>query len=335
LITAFRDKNVLVTGGTGMIGRMLVQRLLAAKAHVKIAAMEKGQNAGIKYVVGDLTDYATCVEAVRGQDMVFHLAGTKAGVSMEKRPQSASFMVPQLVYNANMMEAARIQGVTRYLFTSSVGVYGHPGLLKEDNMWNGEPFKANWYQAHAKRMGELQAYAYYDEFKWDAVRIVRPANTYGPFDNFDPLNSMVVPTLIARAFKAKEEGQPLEVWGNGAIERDFVHAEDVADAMMLVMEDGFHNEPYNIGSGVGTSIGTLAETIAGFLGLEISFNPEMPQGTPSYVMDITRAKSIGYEPKVGLAQGIGATINWYEQNRHHLPVLYNPFRAGKLLCTST
>ena len=133
------------------------------------------------------------------------------------------------------MEAARRCGVDRFLYTSSIGVYSPSEIFHEDDVWNTFPSPNDRFAGWAKRMGELQAEAYAIEYGWERISIVRPANVYGPFDNFDPGSAMVIPSLINRATSGEN---PLLVWGDGSQIRDFVHADDVARGMLVVVEKG-------------------------------------------------------------------------------------------------
>lgn len=240
----FRDANVLVTGGTGMIGRCLVESLVSLGAKVRIASLDDPSRAhpGAVFRRADLTRIEECLEACAGMEFVFHLAGIKGSPLMTaKKP--ASFFVPTILFNTNMMEAARRSGVRRYLYTSTVGVYAPAEIFREDDVWKTFPSDNDKFAGWAKRMGELQAEAYRIEHGWNGVSIVRPANVYGRYDNFDPANAMVIPSLIRRALDGED---PFVVWGDGSPVRDFIHASDVAAGMQFVVEKCFL-QPVNLG----------------------------------------------------------------------------------------
>ena len=196
----FKNKKVLVTGGTGMIGRELVNLLLEKEAIVSVASLEDNPVVpeGVSYVKADLTEFSTCMRVCEGKDYVFNVVGVKGSPKMCKE-QPADFMVPMLQFNTNMMEAARRAGVKWYLFTSSVGVYHPAEVFKEDDVWKTFPSNNDRFAGWAKRIGELQAEAYKIQYDWNCISIVRPANVYGPYDNFDPENAMVIPSLIRKA----------------------------------------------------------------------------------------------------------------------------------------
>jgi len=309
----FRGKNVLVTGGTGMIGRYVVERLIGHGANVRIASLDSPCRAHPEadFRRGDLTNPEQCLGVCEGIDFVFHLAGIKGSPLMAAQ-KPASFFVPTIQFNTNMMEAARQSGVRRYLYTSSVGVYAQAEMLREDDVWRTFPSENDRFAGWAKRMGELQAEAYRVEYGWDGVSIVRPANVYGRYDNFDPANAMVVPSLIRRAVEGED---PLVVWGDGSPVRDFIHADDVARGMLLVMEKGFA-QPVNIGSGVGVSVRRVVEIIVSNLKRKprIVWDSSMPAGDRIRLMDISRARSLGFEPQIPIEAGICDTIDWYQRN---------------------
>jgi len=308
----FKNKNILVTGGTGLIGRPLVRLLSARGACVRVAALDipESPQPGVEYIQTDLTRLESCMKVCSGMDVVFHLAGVKGSPLMTKtRP--ASFFVPMLMFNTGMMEAARRNGVERYLFTSTVGVYAPSEVFKEDDVWASAPSANDRFAGWAKRMGELQAEAYKIEHGWDRVSIVRPANVYGPHDNFNGSSAMVIPSLIKRAVAGEN---PFSVWGDGSAVRDFIYASDVAEGMMLAVETGTH-QPINLASGTGVSIKKLVEIITGNMGTkpEIVWDTSKPSGDKKRVMDISRARAMGFSPKVSIEDGIHRTMAWYRQ----------------------
>ena len=325
----YSGKKVLVTGGTGMIGKQLVPLLLDAGAIVHIVSLDDPSRAPeeIHFIRSDLREFNNCLIACEGMDIVFHLAGVKGSPAMTaERP--ASFFVPTLTFSLNMMEAARRCRVENYLFTSSVGVYSPAEIFFEDSVWETFPSKNDWFAGWAKRMGELQAEAYRIEYGWDAVSIVRPANVYGPFDNFDPENSMVVPALIRRAC---ESDGTLSVWGDGSAVRDFIHSRDVARGMMLALENRV-SEPINLGSGSGISIRELVEIIVQEIGrpIEIKWDISKPSGDPIRILNAERSRGYGFEPVVSLKEGVEETVKWFLANKTALDSPYNPFTESVL-----
>ena len=317
-------KKVLVTGGTGMIGRYLVPKLLAKGNKVFIASLDGEELCpkGAIFKKLDLRNFDNCLDVCKGQDLVFNLVGVKGSPKMcKERP--ASFYVPTIMFSINMMEAARQAKVERYMFTSSIGVYHPAEIFNEDDVWSSFPSENDRIPGWAKRVGELQAEAYEIQYKWDKISIVRPANVYGPYDNFDPENAMVIPSLINRASSGE---RPLNVWGDGSPIRDFIYSKDVASGMMKVMEAGY-NKPINLGSGTGVTIKEIAETIANLMPdkCEIIWDTSKPSGDIKRLMNTERAESLGIYAKTNLNQGIKETIDWYNANYKKDFARYNAF----------
>jgi GDP-L-fucose synthase len=321
----YKGKKILVTGGTGLIGRPLVEMLIAGGAEVTVVSLDDPSRApkGCSFVKADLREFSSCMDACKGQDIVFQLAGVKGSPAMTaKRP--ASFFVPTMQFSINMMEAARRNAVERFLFTSSVGVYSPAEVFYEDDVWTTFPSPNDRFAGWAKRMGELQAEAYKIEYNWDKISIVRPANVYGAHDNFDPENAMVIPSLIRRVVEGE---RPLSVWGDGSPIRDFIHARDVARGMMMAVEKGI-NVPINLGSGTGITIKQVAEMVAKHApggAAEIVWDVTKPKGDAKRLMDMTRAASYGFKCEVGIEEGVKETMQWYTANRNDAGKRYIAF----------
>jgi len=324
----FAGKHVLVTGGSGMIGRYLVELLLEEEADVHVVALDNNYIApeGVTYTKADLTEKQVCDKACKGMDCVFHLAGVKGSprVTIE-RP--ASFMVPLMQFNLNMMEAAWNNGVEKYLYTSSIGVYQPAPILREDDVWKTSPSPNDRCSGWAKRMGELQAEAYRIEHGWDNIVVVRPANIYGRHDTFDAdFGAMVVPSLILRTMS---EGDTLTVWGDGSAKRDFLHAKDAARGILHMMKAN-PSEPVNIGSGVGVSIKDLVSVILSCTGMNpnIVWDTSKPLGDAMRILDVTRATNLGWEPEISLEEGIKDTCEWLKNNWNIAFNRYSVFSKG-------
>jgi GDP-L-fucose synthase len=322
----YKGKKVLVTGGTGLIGRPLVEMLIDSEAKVSVVSLDNPNLApkGCRFISADLREFSNCIKVCKDMDIVFHLAGVKGSPAMTaKKP--ASFFVPTISFNTNMMEAARRQKVYRFLYTSTIGVYAPAKIFYEDDVWKSFPSVNDRFAGWAKRMGELQAEAYKIEYGWDKIAIVRPANVYGPYDNFDPGTAMVIPSLIKRALDGEN---PLVVWGDGSAIRDFIYSKDVARGMILAIEKGV-DVPVNLGSGTGITIKELAETIARLVpgaSVKIVWDKTKPKGDKKRLMDTTRAqKLLGFKPLTSLDQGIKETIDWYLANKNLLNKRYNVF----------
>ena len=293
----FKNKNILVTGGKGMIGRSLVD-ILQTKSPKNILVADLPDY--------DLRDRNVCKEICDGQDIIFHLAGIK-GSPQRCMESPASFSVPMIQFNANMVEAAFNADVDWFLYTSSVGVYHPAEVFEEDDVWKTFPSENDWFAGWAKRIGEMNVEAYVKQNNWNKCSIVRPANVYGPNDNFGKW-SMVVPSLIKKAM----ENDVLEVWGDGSPIRDLIYTDDVARGMIHMVENQV-TEPVNLGSGDGVTIKEVADIIASYFQLDIEWDETKPMGDSKRLMSTERAESFGFTPQTSLENGIVKTIQWYKE----------------------
>jgi GDP-L-fucose synthase len=313
ILKSFEGKNVLVTGGTGLIGRQVVG-LLSDVAHVKIVSLDDIKvHPSAEHVYGDLTDFSFCKEITAGMDFVFHLAGIKGSIDVT-RSRPASFFVPLLMMNTSVLEACRLEKVQKVLYASSIGAYPSGEIFKESEDWGGEPM--DMFPGWAKRMAEMQVQAYRIQYGLDNFAIVRPCNVYGPGDNFDPDNAMVIPSLMYRVYHGED---PLRVWGDGSAIRDFAYSDDVACGMVLALHHGTDSRPINLGSGRGCSIRELVKTLSGFIPFSYEFDTARSGGFPRRVMDISLArKKLGYEPATSLEVGLKKTWAWFtgHQDEH-------------------
>ena len=319
-IYVYKGSRVLVAGGTGTIGVQVVKQLLNRGSLVTIASLDNtsriqtlfGSDSlqiNVKHL--DLTQMESCIEAVKDQEIVLNLVGIKGSTGLGET-KVASFLIPMLRFQTNLMEAAFNEKVFRFLFVGSICSYPQSLLQVEENMWNGMPKQNDRIPGIAKRVGELLGEAYELEFGWDAVRVVRPSNVYGPYDDFNPMTAQVIPSLIHKANLGVEE---IDVWGDGTARRDFIYSEDVAYWMLEALEKAPSNYPINLGSGEGVTIRKLAETIIKIVKPDIRINwiPSGPVGDPVRIMSIERAKNLlGFKQKTSLIEGLLKTNTWYQ-----------------------
>lgn len=326
----FEKKNVLVAGGTGLVGQQIVPLLINYGANVFVASMDdeslvpKGSK---DFFNKDLMDINNCVKATKNMDIVINLLGVTGSPKMNtERP--ASFMMSNLYLAINMLMGAQKSKVKNYLYTSTYGVYAPSKLMIEDDVWNTFPSEHDKYAGWAKRMGELQIDAFRKEYDFESLHVVRPANIYGPFGNFDPENSMVVSSLIRRFVN---EEDPLIVWGDGTAVRDFVYSKDVALNILDVLKKNIQI-PINIGSGTGTSIKELVNTIQKCDGInkemKIKFDLSKPSGDPIRILDMSRAYKYGIKCKTNLIDGLNETVSWYRTYRFVDKKRYNFFKSN-------
>ncbi|MFP6680426.1 MAG: SDR family NAD(P)-dependent oxidoreductase [Dehalococcoidia bacterium] len=330
----YKGKNVLVAGGTGTIGIPTVKRLVERGAHVTVVALDDPKYArellgpDVVFKQADLTSMDQCQLVMDDQEIVFNLVGIKGNTGIGTS-LVASYFVPMILYQTNMMDAAFRAGIERFLFVSSVCAYPQGDLHEEDNLWEGLPKQNDRYAGIAKRVGEIQGETYRLEHEWDAVRVIRPANVFGPFDDFNPSTAQVIPALISRALSGED---PLVVWGDGSAVRDFVFSEDVADAALLSVEKAPAGIPINIGSGRGVTIKELAETVVSLVpgNPNISWDVTKPAGDPIRLLATERAKQLlDYSPTTTLPEGIKKTIEWYVSNSELASRRKGVLNAGK------
>jgi GDP-L-fucose synthase len=316
------SKKVLVTGGSGMIGRELVKLLnqMGAETHVVSLDTNAKIDCHTFYPV-DLRNFDSCKSLCHRMDVVFHLAGIKGSPKMcKERP--ASFSVPMMQFNLNMMEAAIRTNIQWYLYTSSIGVYFPEDILCEHRVWETFPSENDKFAGWAKRMGELQAEAYAIELGKRNISIVRPANVYGSYDNFDPNTAMVIPSLIHKC----EASSTIDVWGDGCQIRDFIHARDVARAMIFVVQNEI-TEPLNVGSNKRTPLRDVVDMISRQFDpiRKIQWDTTKPMGDAIRVLDSTKLLSYGFQHEVPLNTGIEETVSWYLNNKTEHLNRYNSF----------
>jgi len=310
VLKSFAKRNVLVTGGTGLIGRQVVDILCDVNAIVRSVSLDKIEvNKKAEHVFADLTSLDVCKDVTKGMDFVFHVAGIKGSIEVTKA-KPASFFVPLLMMNTNVLEACRLNRVRKVVYTSSIGAYASAEVFRETEDLDGPPM--DMFPGWAKRMAELQIQAYRIQYNLENFSVVRPCNVYGPGDNFDPQSAMVIPSLMYRIYQKEE---PVLIWGDGSAIRDFAYSRDVAEGVILALYYGTHSHFVNLGSGQGYSIKELVETLNSFIDFNYKFDATKPSGFPKRVMDISLArKLIHYDPTTTLLDGLKQTWNWYVNN---------------------
>jgi nucleoside-diphosphate-sugar epimerase len=316
----YENRNVLVTGGAGFIGSFLTEKLVEEGAHVTVADdFSRGDPDRLSNLIDeiellstDLTSYKGCIESTETVDDVFHLAASVGGIHYIQR-ENIGGLTPSVLMNQHMLEAAEINDADRFLFASSACIYRqqHDNLnrFSEDQAIPANPHSTyGW----AKILGEVACKAYHTDTELDtgAVRIF---NCYGPRESLDPKSSHVIPSLCRKVIQA-DDGDSIELFGDGTQERGFIHVTDLVDGMLRAMEKKTDGEPINLGNGDEViSINELAEKIIDISGKELSIehNLSKPTGTDKYAIDDTKMKGeLDWEPSISLDEGLKKVYKW-------------------------
>lgn len=323
----FSKKKILVAGGTGLVGQQLVKKLIEYDAKVIVASLDKKElvNPKVKkFYRVDLNNPENCKLVTKKVDIVFNVLGA-TGSPMVNNKYPGTFMVSNLLSNLNLLIAAKNSKVKNYLYTSTYGVYAPKKIMRENEVWKTFPSEHDKFAGWAKRIGELQIEAFSKEFSFDSMHVVRPANIYGPYGNFNPKSSMVISSLIK---KFVEKQNPIVVWGDGTAKRDFVYSGDVADCMIKIIEKKYQ-KPINIGSGEGTSIKKLVNLLSEIIPSEkkpkVIFDKSKPSGDKIRILDVKTLNGLGIYCKTNIKSGLKETFNWYLKNKYLTKKRYNFF----------
>lgn len=317
------DKKVLVTGGTGMIGREIVDQLSEQNCHVTSVSLDELKlNDKSKYIKGDLSDFKFCLDITNGMDYVFHIAGIKGSI-LKTKTMPSSFFVPLIMMNTNVLEACRRNNVKKIVYTSSIGAYSSSEIFYEDEEKFENP-PMDMFPGWAKRMAELQIETYRVQYNLNNFSIIRPSNVYGPGDNFDDENAMVIPSLMNKIFRGDS---PVSIWGDGSAERDFIFSKDCARGIILACLKGTNSKALNMGSGEGITIKNLVETLNEIVDFKYKFDTSKPSGYPKRIMNMDKSrKHLNFIPNYSLKEGIKATWDWFMKNNEEYLLRKNYFK---------
>lgn len=323
----FNGKKVLVTGGTGLVGRELVELLVKEGADVTSISLDENNfesSWGVEYIKGDLRNFDVCKNVVKGKQYVFHIAGIKGSpVVVKQKP--LVFFTNFLQMNTNIMAAMYASDDMEWgLYTSTVGTYGPAEVFHEDKLWEQNPSHNDWFAGWSKRMGEVHTEACKLQYGKQNISIIKPVNIYGKFDNFDLRTSTLIPSLVRKVYEATDT---VDVWGTGLSQRDIIHARDVARAAVLMVEKKV-DYSVNVGNGSGVTIRTVVEKVIEASGkdLKIVLDPTKPTGDDFRVANIDRLQKLGFKSTVSLEEGVRETYEWYAQNTNYSG-RYDPFNT--------
>jgi GDP-L-fucose synthase len=310
-----RDRTVVVTGGTGFLGRHVVGELERVGARVQAvgrAAYDLRRRAEIDRMLADTRP-----------DAVVHLAAVVGGIGANQA-HPGQFLYENAIMGLELLEACRVAGVAKVVVAGTVCAYPKhtPVPFREEHLWDGYPEETNAPYGLAKKLLLAQAQAYRAQYSMNAVYLL-PVNLYGPGDNFDLETSHVIPAMIRRFAEAVAVGErEVTLWGDGSPTREFLYVEDAARAFRLALEHYDGPDPVNLGSGEEVAIKDLAAMIAQAMGYqgEILWDPSRPNGQPRRRLDASRAKRLlGFEAEVDLYQGIRRTVAWFGRRAANEP----------------
>lgn len=305
----WKDKKVVVTGGSGFLGSRIVALLESAGASNIFVPRSK------EY---DLRDLDPCRKVASMGDVIIHAAGFVGGIGLN-RERPGQLFYDNIVMGVQLMEEARKAGALKFVSIGTVCAYPKftPIPFKEDDLWMGYPEETNAAYGLAKKMLLVQGQAYRQQYGFNAIFLL-PVNLYGPGDSFDAQSAHVIPDLIRKFIDAKIAGsEEVVLFGTGTPTREFLYVEDCAKAIVLASELYDKAEPVNIGSAFEISIKDLAQKIKGIVGFEgeIVWDRSKPDGQPRRKLDVSRAKEeFGFESVTDFDEGLRETIRWYLEN---------------------
>jgi GDP-L-fucose synthase len=305
------SKRVVVTGGSGFLGRHVVAALRTRGCTVLVP--RKAQ-----YDLTHIADVERMYADLR-PDVVLHLAAVVGGIGAN-RDSPGRFFFENVMLGALTMEQARLSGVEKFVGVGTICAYPKlaPVPFLERDLWNGYPEETNAPYGIAKKMLLVQGQAYRQQYGFNAIHLL-PVNLYGPHDNFDPKSSHVIPALIRKCLEAAETGaSEVVIWGSGTATREFLFVEDCAEGIVLATERYDAAEPVNIGAGFEIGIRELAELIADLTGFSgtLTFDRTKPDGQPRRMLDVTRAEQqFGFRATTDFRAGLRRTIDWYRAHR--------------------
>ena len=303
--------RIFVAGHRGLVGSAIV-RHLRANGFDNLLLKDREQL--------DLTrqEQVERFFAAERPTHVFLAAARVGGILVNDR-QPADFIRDNLQIQTHVIDSAWRNGVRKLLFLGSSCIYPRlaPQPMPEECLLTGPLEPTNQWYAIAKIAGLKMCQAYRRQHGFDAIAVM-PTNIYGPGDNFIAEGSHVVPALIRRFDEARQRGDAeVVVWGSGTPRREFLHVDDLADALVFLMRRYSDEGPVNVGWGEDISIRDLAAMIAGIVGYpgRITFDTTRPDGTPRKLLDVSRMSALGWQPKILLEQGLRQTWEWFQEHR--------------------
>jgi GDP-L-fucose synthase len=311
----WQDKRVCVTGGAGFLGSHVIDKLRIRSCREIFSPRSSDYDLRQRSAIIRMYDDAR-------PDIVIHLAAVVGGIGAN-RENPGRFFYDNLMLGVQLMDEARERNLGKFVAIGTVCSYPKftPVPFKEEDLWNGYPEETNAPYGLAKKMLLVQSQSYRQQYGLHSIFLL-PVNLYGPGDSFDLQSSHVIPALIRKCIEAKESGsRRIHVWGTGTPTREFMHASDCAEGILLAAERYDDPAPVNLGTGREISISDLLTIIMRITGLEaeVVWETDKPDGQPRRCLDVARAENqFGFRARITMEQGIAETADWYLKNRHSL-----------------
>ena len=306
------NSKVFVAGHNGLVGSAIIRNL--EQKHYQNIYWIRKKNCDLRNKL-EVDAYFK-----QSEPEYVILAAAKVGGIGGNSTYPADFIYENLMIQTNVIDAAYRNGVKKLLFLGSSCIYPKMAEqpITEDALMTGPLEPTNDAYATAKIAGIKMCQAYRQQYGFNAISLM-PTNLYGPNDNFDINNGHVLPSLIAKFHGSLEKSEHwvVKLWGDGSPKREFLHVDDLAEACYICMQKYDDAEHINVGTGKDVTIKELAETIVDVVGYknEYEWDTDKPNGTPRKVLNVDKIKSLGWEPKIGLREGIESTYKWYVENK--------------------